>query len=42
MNSLLENKPTTMDELKNIPGFGPKKIEHFGEDVLKVIKWQVE
>ena len=31
-------KPTTEKELLNVPGFGPKKVEVYGADILKIIK----
>jgi ATP-dependent DNA helicase PIF1 len=31
-------KPKTLDELLKVPGFGPKKVETYGKDILKVIK----
>jgi hypothetical protein len=30
-------KPKTAGELLRIPGFGPKKLESYGEDILKVV-----
>jgi hypothetical protein len=31
-------KPKTKQELLNVPGFGPKKVETYGVDVLKIVK----
>jgi ATP-dependent DNA helicase PIF1 len=31
-------KPTTEKELLNIPGFGPKKVEVYGPEILKVVQ----
>ena len=30
-------KPKTLEELLNVPGFGPKKVEDYGSDILKLI-----
>ncbi len=30
-------KPKTEQELLNVPGFGPKKVETYGEDILAII-----
>jgi ATP-dependent DNA helicase RecQ len=32
--------PTTLDELRGVPGIGDKKLEHYGEDLLRLIKAQ--
>lgn len=41
-NSALENlikvKPKTIEELKNVSGFGEKNIEKYGQDILDIIK----
>lgn len=29
-------KPQTIQELLNVPGFGPKKVETYGSDILKI------
>ncbi|GGD09932.1 HRDC domain-containing protein [Pontibacillus salipaludis] len=38
LDSLLERKPLTKDQLLEIEGIGPKKVEEFGEDLLAIIK----
>ncbi len=30
--------PTTLDELRNVPGIGDKKLEHYGEELLRLVK----
>jgi ATP-dependent DNA helicase PIF1 len=30
-------KPKTLEELLEVPGFGPKKVETYGKDILKVV-----
>ncbi|MCM3386857.1 HRDC domain-containing protein [Ureibacillus chungkukjangi] len=37
LDSLIEKKPLTIDQLLEIEGFGPKKVEAFGEDILAII-----
>ena len=31
-------KPTTIEELLSIKGFGPKKCDWYGEDILDIIR----
>nr|WP_304220049.1 HRDC domain-containing protein [Fredinandcohnia onubensis] len=38
LDSLLEKKPLTIDQLLEIEGIGHKKVEEFGEDILSIIK----
>lgn len=38
LDSLLDKKPLTIDQLLEIEGIGPKKVEEFGEDILSIIK----
>ncbi|MBR0739675.1 DNA helicase RecQ [Bradyrhizobium liaoningense] len=30
--------PTTLDELRNVPGIGDKKLEHYGDELLQIIR----
>jgi ATP-dependent DNA helicase RecQ len=32
--------PTTLDELRNVPGIGDKKLEHYGEELLRLVRRQ--
>lgn len=38
LDSLLDKKPLTIDQLLEIEGIGHKKVEEFGEDILSIIK----
>lgn len=38
LDSLLENKPLTIDQLLEIEGIGHKKVEEFGKDILSIIR----
>ena len=38
LDSLVEIKPTTLDELREIPGIGANKIEEFGAELVEIIK----
>ena len=29
--------PTTLDELRDVPGIGDKKLEHYGEELLRLM-----
>lgn len=35
---LLEKRPVTVEQLLKIDGFGPKKVEDFGEEIINIIK----
>jgi len=37
LKTLAEQQPTTMDDLRGIPGMGPKKLADYGSAVLKAI-----
>lgn len=37
LNSLIENKPKNKDELLKIKGFGPKKVEKYGEAIITIL-----
>ena len=30
--------PTTLDELRGVPGIGDKKLEHYGEELLRMVR----
>lgn len=38
LDGLVEKRPTTLDELREVQGIGPKKIEEFGLELVKLIK----
>lgn len=37
LQALAGIKPKTLQELQDVPGFGPKKVETYGKDILKII-----
>lgn len=37
LNDLINKKPKSLDELKSISGFGNKKTEKYGEDIINII-----
>lgn len=38
LNEIIAYKPTTIEELLSIKGFGPKKCDWYGEDILDIIR----
>jgi superfamily II DNA helicase RecQ len=38
MNNIIAAKPTTKEELLKIAGFGEKKYEMYGEDIISIIR----
>jgi hypothetical protein len=38
LEAVAAEKPTTAKALKNVPGFGPKRVENYGEDILRIVK----
>jgi len=38
LDELCEKQPSTPDELRRISGFGPKKTERYGKEVLEIIE----
>ena len=37
MEDLIEKYPMTLDKLSSVKGFGPKKIEKYGEEILRIM-----
>lgn len=37
LNKLIEKRPTTKEELKRIEGFGEKKAEKYGDEILEIL-----
>jgi ATP-dependent DNA helicase RecQ len=35
---MAEHRPQSTDELRGIPGVGPKKLEEYGEAFLEVLR----
>lgn len=42
LESILDNKPSTIYELLEIEGIGPKKAEEFGQEILSILKGSIE
>ena len=38
MLELVKNKPVTLEGLRNVNGFGDKKIENYGKEIVELIK----
>jgi hypothetical protein len=38
INEIIDKKPKRIEDLANIKGFGPKKVERYGLEILKIIK----
>ena len=34
IDGIVAARPTTLDELRNVPGIGDKKLEHYGDELL--------
>ena len=37
VNEIVNKRPGSIEELKDIPGLGNHKIEEFGEDIIKMV-----
>lgn len=37
LNDLINKKPKSFDELKSVSGFGEKKTEKYGNDILNIL-----
>lgn len=37
--AIAEKMPTDLQQLRTLPGIGPKKLERYGEDVLAILSW---
>ena len=37
MNELIEKRPRTKEELLSVSGFGPVKVEKYGEQLIKLL-----
>ena len=38
VNEIVNKRPRSSEELKDIPGLSVTKIEEFGEDIIKMVK----
>ena len=37
IDGIASARPATLGQLRDIPGIGDKKLEHYGEDLLKLV-----
>jgi ATP-dependent DNA helicase RecQ len=37
MDGIASARPTTLNQLRGIPGIGDKKLEHYGEELLALV-----
>lgn len=38
MNTIMEMKPTDLVSLRNVKGMGPKRVEAYGEEIIKIVE----
>jgi ATP-dependent DNA helicase RecQ len=38
IDGIMRAWPTTLDELRGVPGIGDKKLEHYGEELLRLVR----
>ena len=38
IDGIATSRPTTLSGLRNIPGIGDKKLEHYGEELIALVK----
>lgn len=38
IDGIAASRPTTLNELRNIPGIGDKKLEHYGDELIALVK----
>ena len=38
IDGIAASRPTTLNELRNIPGIGDKKLEHYGAELIALVK----
>jgi len=38
LDGIVRAWPTTLDELRNVPGIGDKKLEHYGDELLRLVR----
>jgi ATP-dependent DNA helicase RecQ len=38
IDGIAASRPTTLDELRNIPGIGDKKLEHYGDELIALVR----
>jgi ATP-dependent DNA helicase RecQ len=37
IDGIASEHPTTLDQLREIPGIGDKKLEHYGDEILALV-----
>jgi ATP-dependent DNA helicase RecQ len=38
IDGIATSRPTTLEQLRGIPGIGDKKLEHYGDELLALVK----
>lgn len=38
IDGIAASRPTTLNELRNIPGIGDKKLEHYGDELIAIVR----
>ena len=38
IDGIAASRPTTLAELRDIPGIGDKKLEHYGDELIALVK----
>jgi ATP-dependent DNA helicase RecQ len=38
IDGIAASRPATLNELRNIPGIGDKKLEHYGDELIALVK----
>jgi ATP-dependent DNA helicase RecQ len=38
IDGIATQRPTTLDQLRGIPGIGDKKLEHYGDELIALVK----
>jgi ATP-dependent DNA helicase RecQ len=38
IDGIAASRPTTLNELRNIPGIGDKKLEHYGDQLIALVR----
>ncbi len=38
LDGIAASRPTTLNELRNIPGIGDKKLEHYGDELIALVR----
>jgi ATP-dependent DNA helicase RecQ len=38
IDGIAASRPTTLEQLRGIPGIGNKKLEHYGDELIALLK----